>query len=135
MSLTDLDRVDNCGMAFLTLPAFLRRHNYNPPEDKSDTSFAQGNRVAPDEVTFFQWLKNRPENARDFNIFMTSHRTGVKTWFEQPKIIKEIADAFEKVTSGKEGGKAKGVSFVDIGGGIGHQCKVGVPSSINRNRN
>ncbi|KAI0896411.1 S-adenosyl-L-methionine-dependent methyltransferase [Annulohypoxylon nitens] len=115
--------VDNCGLALLTLPAFLRRHHYNPPQDKSDTSFAQGNRVAPDEVTFFQWLKNRPENARDFNIFMTSHRTGVKTWFEQPKIMNEIADAFAKVTSGKEGGKAKGVSFVDIGGGIGHQCK------------
>ncbi|KAI1452828.1 S-adenosyl-L-methionine-dependent methyltransferase [Annulohypoxylon moriforme] len=115
--------VDNCGIAFLTLPAFLRRHNYNPPEDKSDTSFAQGNRVAPDEVTFFQWLKNRPENAENFNIFMTAHRTGVKTWLEEPVIIKEITDAFEKVTAGKEGGKAKGVTFVDIGGGIGHQCK------------
>ncbi|KAI0885902.1 S-adenosyl-L-methionine-dependent methyltransferase [Annulohypoxylon maeteangense] len=115
--------VDNCGLAMLTLPAFLRRHNYNPPEDKSDTAFAQGNRVAPEEVTFFQWLKNRPENAKDFNIFMTSHRTGVKTWFEQSKVIEEITDAFEKVTVGKEGGKAKGVSFVDIGGGIGHQCK------------
>ncbi|KAI2466453.1 S-adenosyl-L-methionine-dependent methyltransferase [Annulohypoxylon bovei var. microspora] len=115
--------VDNCGIALVTLPAFLRRHAYNPPEDKSDTAFAQGNRVSPEEVTFFDWLKNRPENAKDFNIFMTSHRTGVKTWLDEPKVINEITDAFEKVTARKEGGKERGVSFVDIGGGIGHQCK------------
>ncbi|KAI1205172.1 S-adenosyl-L-methionine-dependent methyltransferase [Annulohypoxylon truncatum] len=118
-----VNRVDNSGLAMLTLPAFLRRHNYNPPEDKSDTAFAQGNRVTPDEVTFFQWLKNRPENAKTFNIFMTSHRPGAKTPFDNPEVIKKITDAFEKVTARREGGKAKGVSLVDIGGGIGHQCK------------
>ncbi|KAI1418395.1 S-adenosyl-L-methionine-dependent methyltransferase [Hypoxylon sp. FL1857] len=115
--------VDNCAVALVTLPAFLKRHAYNPPEDKSDTAFAQGNRVAPDEPTFFDWLKNRPENARSFNVFMTSHRTGVKTWLDRPEVIKEITDAFKKVTAGKEGGEEKGVLFVDIGGGIGHQCK------------
>ncbi|KAI0836711.1 S-adenosyl-L-methionine-dependent methyltransferase [Hypoxylon sp. FL0890] len=107
----------------VTLPAFLRRHAYNPPEDKSDTAFAQGNRVTPEESTLFDWLKTRPEYAKNFNFYMTAHRTGGKTWLDRPEVIKEIVDAFKKVTAGKEGGEEKGVSFVDIGGGIGHQCK------------
>ncbi|KAI1140152.1 S-adenosyl-L-methionine-dependent methyltransferase [Hypoxylon sp. FL0543] len=115
--------VDNCAIAMITLPAFLRRHAYNPPEDKSDTAFAQGNRVTPEEPTFFDWLKTRPENARNFNIFMTAHRMGLKSWMDRPEVINEIVQAFKKVTAGKEGGEEKGVSFVDIGGGVGHQCK------------
>ncbi|OTA90006.1 hypothetical protein M434DRAFT_34002 [Hypoxylon sp. CO27-5] len=115
--------VDNCAIAMVTLPDFLRCHGYKAPEDKSDTAFAQGNRVTPEEPTFFDWLKTRPENARNFNVFMTSHRTGTKTWLDRQEVIKEITDAFKKVTAGKEGGEEKGVSFVDIGGGIGHQCK------------
>lgn len=108
----------------VNLPAFLRLHAYNPPDAKSETAFALGNRVSPEEATFFDWLKTRPENARNFNVFMGSHRTGVRTWLDRPEIINEITDAFKKVTARKEGGEEKGVSFVDIGGGIGHQCKV-----------
>ncbi|KAI0386952.1 S-adenosyl-L-methionine-dependent methyltransferase [Hypomontagnella monticulosa] len=112
--------VDNCIVAMATLPAFLRQHSYNPPKTKSETAFALGNRVSPDEATFFDWLKSRPENARHFNIFMGSHRIGVQTWLDRPELINEIADALKKVTAGKN---EKGVSFVDIGGSIGHQCK------------
>ncbi|KAI1370511.1 S-adenosyl-L-methionine-dependent methyltransferase [Hypoxylon crocopeplum] len=115
--------VDNCFVAMVTLPAFLRRHAYNPPTTKDDTAFAQGNHVSPEEKTFFDWLKTRPDNARDFNVFMGSHRTGVRTWLDRTEVINEITDAFKKVTTGKEGGEETGVSFVDIGGGIGHQCK------------
>ncbi|KAI0099400.1 S-adenosyl-L-methionine-dependent methyltransferase [Daldinia grandis] len=115
--------VDNCFVSMVNLPAFLRLHAYNPPDAKSDTAFALGNRVRPNEATFFDWLKTRPENAKYFNVFMGSHRTGVKTWLDRPEVINEITDAFKKVTARKEGGEEKGVSFVDIGGGIGHQCK------------
>ncbi|KAI1097741.1 S-adenosyl-L-methionine-dependent methyltransferase [Jackrogersella minutella] len=113
--------VDNCSLAMITLPSFLHQHTYSPPDTKSDTAFAQGNRVGPEETTFFDWLRNRPENAKVFNVFMTSHRTGVKTWLDRPEVIKDITDAFAKVTAGTD--QEKGVSFVDIGGGIGHQCK------------
>lgn len=106
------------------LPAFLRRHNYDPPETKDDTAFAQANRVSDEEKTFFDWLKTRPDNARDFNIFMGAHRTGTQTWLDLPEITEEIKSSFKKVTAGREGGEGKGVSFVDIGGNIGHQCKV-----------
>ncbi|OTB00849.1 hypothetical protein M426DRAFT_323961 [Hypoxylon sp. CI-4A] len=113
--------LDNCAVSMISLPAFLRQHSYNPPETKSDTAFALGNRVNPDETTFFDWLKTRPQNAKDFNLFMTSHRTGVKTWLDRNDIIGQVVKAFRKVTAGKE--EDEGVSFVDIGGGIGHQCK------------
>ncbi|KAI2627279.1 S-adenosyl-L-methionine-dependent methyltransferase [Hypomontagnella submonticulosa] len=112
--------VDNCFTAMVALPAFLRQHAYNPPDTKSETAFALANRVRPEEATFFDWLKTRPENALHFNTFMTSHRTGTRTWLDRPEVINEITDALDKVTAGKDG---EGVSFVDIGGGIGHQCK------------
>ncbi|KAI6080763.1 S-adenosyl-L-methionine-dependent methyltransferase [Hypoxylon rubiginosum] len=115
--------VDNCFAAMITLPAFLRRHEYNPPETEDDTAFAQANRVGAEEKTFFDWLKTRPQNAKDFNVFMGSHRTGMRTWLDRPEVIDEITSSFKKVTAGKEGGEEKGVSFVDIGGNIGHQCK------------
>ncbi|KAI1658069.1 S-adenosyl-L-methionine-dependent methyltransferase [Daldinia decipiens] len=115
--------VDNCFVSMVNLPTFLRLHAYNPPDAKNETAFALGNRVSPEEDTFFDWLKTRPENAKHFNVFMGSHRTGVRTWLDRPEVINEITDAFKKVTSRKEGGEEKGVSFVDIGGGIGHQCK------------
>ncbi|KAI1400582.1 S-adenosyl-L-methionine-dependent methyltransferase [Hypoxylon fuscum] len=115
--------VDNCFAAMITLPAFLRHHAYHPPETKDDTAFALGNRVSPEEKTFFDWLKTRPENAKHFNVFMGAHRTGVQTWLDRPEVIKEITDAFEKVTAGKSGREEKAISFVDIGGNVGHQCK------------
>ncbi|KAI0847426.1 S-adenosyl-L-methionine-dependent methyltransferase [Daldinia vernicosa] len=115
--------VDNCFVSMVNLPAFLRLHAYNPPDAKSDTAFALGNRVSPEEPTFFDWLKTRPENGKHFNVFMGSHRTGVRTWLDRPEVINEITDAFKKVTSRKGISEEKGVSFVDIGGGIGHQCK------------
>ncbi|KAG4223545.1 hypothetical protein PC116_g27989 [Phytophthora cactorum] len=111
----------------VNLPAFLRLHAYKPPYTKSDTAFALGNRVSPEEATFFDWLKSRPENARHFNVFMGSHRTGTKTWLDRQDVIDEITSALKKVTAGKQGGEEKGVSFVDVGGGIGHQCKKRVP--------
>ncbi|KAI8957077.1 S-adenosyl-L-methionine-dependent methyltransferase [Daldinia sp. FL1419] len=115
--------VDNCFVSMVNLPAFLRLHAYNPPDTKNDTAFALGNGVSPEEATFFDWLKTRPENAKHFNVFMGSHRTGVRTWLDRPELINEITNAFKKVTAGKVGGKERGVSFADIGGGIGHQCK------------
>ncbi|OTB10666.1 hypothetical protein K445DRAFT_322790 [Daldinia sp. EC12] len=115
--------VDNCFVSMVNLPAFLRLHAYKPPNTKSDTAFALGNRVSPEEATFFDWLKSRPENARHFNVFMGSHRTGTRTWLDRQDVIDEITGALKKVTAGKQGGEEKGVSFVDIGGGIGHQCK------------
>ncbi|KAL7623125.1 hypothetical protein AAE478_006806 [Parahypoxylon ruwenzoriense] len=114
--------VDNCFAAFVALPAFLQRHAYHPPSTKTDTAFALGNGLSP-ETTIFEWLKTRPENARSFNVFMGAHRTGVRSWLDGPEVISEITDAFKKVTAGKTEGQEKGVSFVDIGGGIGHQCK------------
>ncbi|KAI1763789.1 hypothetical protein GGR53DRAFT_466924 [Hypoxylon sp. FL1150] len=106
----------------VTLPAFFRRHGYIAPQTKDDTAFAQANRVSAEEKTFFDWVKTRPEQAKNFNIFMGSHRTGMRTWLDRPEIIDEITSSFQKVTAGKDG-EEKRVSFVNIGGNIGHQCK------------
>ncbi|KAF3058092.1 putative transporter C11D3.18C [Daldinia childiae] len=71
--------------------------------------------VSPEEATFFDWLKTRPENAKHFNVFMGSHRTGVRTWLDRPEIINEITDAFKKVTARGEVAKRKGyLSLISV---------------------
>lgn len=117
--------MDNCVLAGFAIPEYLRRHAFNPPEAHEDTPFGIGNREGSEEPTFYEWLAKRPQNARDFNVYMEYHRTGVRTWLDRPEIISEIKDALEKITEGKKG-EEKSVAFVDIGGGIGHQCKVGL---------
>ncbi|KAI2606353.1 S-adenosyl-L-methionine-dependent methyltransferase [Hypoxylon fragiforme] len=114
--------MDNCVLAGFAIPEYLRRHAFNPPEAHEDTPFGIGNREGSEEPTFYEWLAKRPQNARDFNVYMEYHRTGVRTWLDRPEIISEIKDALEKITEGKKG-EEKSVAFVDIGGGIGHQCK------------
>ncbi|KAI5861161.1 S-adenosyl-L-methionine-dependent methyltransferase [Durotheca rogersii] len=116
--------VDNCFAAFVALPAFLRRHAYRAPaaaDASTDTAFALGNGLAPDAGSFFAWLRARPEHARSFNVFMGAHRTGVRSWLDDGggRVVAAIARALAAVAAADPAP----VAFVDIGGGVGHQCK------------
>ncbi|KAF2872423.1 S-adenosyl-L-methionine-dependent methyltransferase [Massariosphaeria phaeospora] len=110
---------DNVMPGWHTLPSWLKRRGYKTPITKEDTPFAQGHGASPDQ-SFFGWLKEHPANAKEFNLFMGVHRTGEKTWLDQ----KELGDAL--LSHGQDaptnGNKDGNVAFVDIGGGIGHQC-------------
>ena len=59
----------------------------------------------------FVWALSQPERLKNFNLWMTATHEGYKSWL----------DVFpaEKFC---EGSDANTVLFVDIGGGVGHQC-------------
>lgn len=113
--------------AWAALPSFLRRHGYHvPAADKADTAFAEGHGGAGTEgtgPTFFDFLRTRPENARSFHAFMAgAHRTGMRTWLDRPDVLEGVVAAFER-GNGEAEAETKAV-FVDVGGGMGHQCAV-----------
>ncbi|KAF2194084.1 S-adenosyl-L-methionine-dependent methyltransferase [Zopfia rhizophila CBS 207.26] len=107
---------DSVMPAYHALPSWLNRRGYKTPTAKTDTPFAQGHGASPDQ-SFFSWLQVHPYNATEFNIFMGVHRTGMKTWLDQGKIHGSLCKAHEA------GGDENGAMFVDVGGGIGQQCK------------
>ena len=59
----------------------------------------------------FVWALTQPERLKDFNLWMTATHEGQRSWL----------DVFpaEKFCDGSDVNK---VLFVDIGGGVGHQC-------------
>ncbi|KAF2278705.1 S-adenosyl-L-methionine-dependent methyltransferase [Westerdykella ornata] len=91
---------DNVMPAWHALPSWLRRRGYTVPIMTTDTPFAQGHGVEPQQ-SFYDWLQERPWNANEFNLFMRVHRLGVQSWM----------DLEERY------------AFVDVGGGIGLQSK------------
>ncbi|KAI5917917.1 S-adenosyl-L-methionine-dependent methyltransferase [Camillea tinctor] len=123
---------DNVVPAYAALPAFLRQHNYRPlgsNGDDTDTAFALGQGVAGERITFFDWLHTRPENARSFNVFMSTHRTVTCNWLERTDVMEAVVEAYVKIGARElgekeEGNKSERVMFVDVGGGVGQQCNV-----------
>ncbi|OCL08854.1 S-adenosyl-L-methionine-dependent methyltransferase [Glonium stellatum] len=107
---------DSVMPAYHALPSWLKRREYKTPTAKNDTPFAQGHGALP-ETTFFSWLEQHPYNATEFNIFMGVHRTGVKTWLDHDEICHALHNTHEAEVKENE------VAFVDVGGGIGQQCK------------
>lgn len=103
--------------SYLALPSCLKRKGYKTPTEKTDTPFAQGH-GAPPEQSFFSWLQSHPYNATEFHIFMSAHRTGVRTWLDKADLIATIAIAHD------ESGDENAAVFVDVGGGLGQQCEV-----------
>ncbi len=119
-------RFDMALPAYGALPTFLRRHNYCPPNTKSDTAFVQGHQV-DEQLTFFDWLESHPENAGYFHTFMKAHRTGNRTFLDQPDIFNRINDVLQGQRIGINDDLERDEPvFVDVGGGWGQQCKVSI---------
>lgn len=63
----------------------------------------------------FEWLAQNPDKGKDFNLFMTTHRTQ-KHWSETFPIQAEI---FDGVAINRDA-----PLIVDVGGGFGHDLRV-----------
>ncbi|KAF2743450.1 S-adenosyl-L-methionine-dependent methyltransferase [Sporormia fimetaria CBS 119925] len=123
---------DSVMPAWHALASWLKRHNYKSPASSVDTAFAQGH-DAPPEQTFFEWLKQHPLNADQFNMFMGVHRIGAKSGVAAPAVLNLLKSSQGGTHNGvavngglpMEGSSARLESavFVDVGGGLGHQCK------------
>ena len=93
---------------FQELPGFLADTGYKNPTDITDTPFQ---RAFKTEKTPFQWVQDHPLQMRHFAQWMSAQRQGMPTWLSAYPIEAEC-----------KGSNAE-VLFVDVAGGIGHQCE------------
>ncbi|KAH8751347.1 O-methyl transferase B [Diaporthe sp. PMI_573] len=90
------------------LPAFLKDNGYRNPTDESHTPF--GRTFGTNEVPYV-WFSRHPEHLEHFNRYMALRRTSDLTWLSVYPVADEAA-----------GWPAEKPVYVNIGGGIGHQC-------------
>lgn len=79
--------------------------------DKSEkTAFEIGQRS---EVDFYTWLDSHPDQKGAFHRFMEAQFASLPTWLD-------VVDFATLAPEQKDGR----VAFVDVGGGVGQQCKL-----------
>ena len=90
------------------LPAFLKDTGYINPSDVMHTPFQLGHNMTQPA---FVWALSQPQRVRNFNLWMTATHEGQKSWLDvyPPERFCRDSDATTYL-------------FVDVGGGIGHQC-------------
>ncbi|KAI1123674.1 S-adenosyl-L-methionine-dependent methyltransferase [Nemania abortiva] len=108
-------RHDNILLAYLALPGFLRRNRYKLSTSQTETFFTRGHNSKP--MTLYEWLQHHPTNSQYFHDFMGAHRIGVRTWLDE-KAATELMSVL------REQDRLGAVFFVDVGGGLGQQCKL-----------
>ncbi|KAL2869497.1 S-adenosyl-L-methionine-dependent methyltransferase [Aspergillus lucknowensis] len=93
-----------------SLPAHLKKTGYRNPSDGRNSAFQDGYRTSSH---FFEFLKDHPVHAEQFNNHMTAYHQGRPSWMDV---------GFYPVPSLTEGLDldADDVLLVDVGGGVGH---------------
>ena len=89
------------------LPGFLAETRYKNPTDPTNTPFQ---RAFNTEETIYEWGQNHPLQTKHFGEWMTAQRQGIPTGFSRYPFEAECKSSNVEVL------------FVDVGGGIGHQC-------------
>ena len=94
--------------AVCALPKLLAKHKYHEPTNPLDAPFQLGQNTT---LRLFDWMSGHPYIAKDFNNFMAFRRQGKPSWLD----IYPVEEAAHGWNPNKP-------FFVDVGGGIGHQC-------------
>lgn len=89
-------------------PDFLEDTQYANPSDMFHSPFQ---RAFQTDLPRFSWMKTRPDLSENFGRWMTAQHDQHKTWVD----VLDIGALFN-------GTNAEMPVFVDIGGGVGHQC-------------
>ncbi|KAI9036881.1 S-adenosyl-L-methionine-dependent methyltransferase [Aspergillus affinis] len=95
--------------AWAALPDFLRESEYQNPSDRQRTAFQRAHHT---DNTVFTWFMTHPGFSVDFSAWMAAQRNGERTWldvFPLDRLVMKTAPTSAPL-------------FVDIGGGVGHQC-------------
>ena len=90
------------------LPAFLRKTGFKDIKDNKHTVFQDAYKTTE---TVFEFFPKMPEQWNAFNAHMAARRENMPTWLSVYPIEKLTVDWSPEQPV-----------FVDIGGGIGHQC-------------
>ncbi|GAP90025.2 putative O-methyl transferase B [Rosellinia necatrix] len=114
------EKVTECGVRhyfasvsrqYQALPRFLGETGYAEPGDEVRTVFQSAWGTASHA---FAWFGARPENLRRLNDFMAARREPGRSWLSVYPVEGRLREA---------GGCAPSRPlYVDVGGGIGHQC-------------
>ncbi|KUJ18479.1 O-methyl transferase B [Mollisia scopiformis] len=90
------------------LPTFLKRTNYKSPTDELHTAFQDAWKTS---LHAFSWFADNPDHLAPFNDFMALRRQPGLSWLSMYPVVQE-----------SRGWEVEMPIYVNIGGGIGHQC-------------
>ncbi|KAI0869649.1 S-adenosyl-L-methionine-dependent methyltransferase [Hypoxylon argillaceum] len=96
------------GPQYQALPSFLKRTGYKEPQDDLHTAFQDGWNTSLDAFT---WFADNPDHLAYFNDFMALRRKPALSWLSVYP-VREVAGSCSPDQA----------VYVNIGGGIGHQC-------------
>ena len=94
---------------FQKLPQFLIDTKYQNPSDSANSPFQRAHNT---DQPPFVWIVNHPFKFESFIQWMTAHREDQLTWLDVFPFEETLCSNLTPETP----------VFVDIGGGIGHQC-------------
>ncbi|KAL9106097.1 MAG: hypothetical protein Q9227_008842 [Pyrenula ochraceoflavens] len=101
--------IDCVGPCALALPDFLASTGYQNIESGQKCAWQKGHNTMQNA---FEWLEAHPKQLEEFNQWMTAQRTDSKSFLEVLPIDVKALTSY-----------SSGTVFVDIGGGVGHQCQ------------
>ena len=93
---------------FQEMPTFFADNRYRNITDKDHAVHQDAWKTSVDAFT---WLSEHPKNFSDFNQYMATQRRTAPTWLSKYPLESEA-----------QGCDPRKPLFVDVGGGIGHQC-------------
>ncbi|KAI0407023.1 S-adenosyl-L-methionine-dependent methyltransferase [Xylaria palmicola] len=93
---------------YQVLPEFLKNTGYKAPSDAFNTAFQYAWKT---DIHQFSWFADHPENLAYFNNFMAFRREPELSWLTVYPVEEQI-----------QGWDPEKPVYVNIGGGIGHQC-------------
>jgi demethylsterigmatocystin 6-O-methyltransferase len=99
---------DACGPTYQEMPAYFRRNGYKNLTDSYQTVWQDAWNT---KENCFEWMMKRPDYFANFNAYMASRREHQTLWSD----VYPLKDDATNLSPER-------AVFVDVGGGIGHQC-------------
>ena len=104
---------ENLGATWLAFPRFLEKTKYQAVAEPDNCAFSHSH----EDKSIFRWFGENPRNAQAFNKWMGQQRFSQALWLD--------VFPFEETVCSPDD-KSNRVLFVDVAGGLGHQCEVGL---------
>ncbi|KAF2236733.1 S-adenosyl-L-methionine-dependent methyltransferase [Viridothelium virens] len=105
--------LDLCAPALNKIPDFLAATNYHNPSDGLNSAFHMGHDTTEHPFAF---IMKHPYHLENMNKWMSFQREGCNQWLDRFDFKAEVCHGGDVVPEEP--------LFVDIGGGIGHQCRL-----------
>lgn len=102
------DSFGTVGPSYQALPSFLERVGHRNPTNEIHTAFHDGWNTS---VHPFAWFADKPDHLAYFNDYMALRRKPELSWLTVYPVEEEAQDI-----------SPERALYVNIGGGVGHQC-------------